>query len=61
MPEVSGLLSVALKKVAAGDMEPGVGNALATIARALVSVEQAGALEERVADLEARAGLGTSA
>jgi hypothetical protein len=61
LPEVSGLLSGALQRVADGHMEPGVGTALATIARAIIAVDQAGALEDRVADLEHRAGLSTSA
>jgi hypothetical protein len=59
MPEVGGLLSGALKKVADGTMEPGVGTALATLARAIVAVQEAGALEDRLSQLEVRAGLGT--
>ncbi len=54
IPEVTGLLSVAMKKVATGTMEPGVGNALANLARAIVATQQAGDLEARVAELEAR-------
>jgi hypothetical protein len=57
MPEVAGLLSVALKKVATGTMEPGVGNAMANIARALVATQQAGDVEMRLAELEAVAGI----
>ena len=57
LPEVSGLLSVALTRVAAGSMEPSVGNALASLSRALVAIEQAGNLEDRLAELEAIAGI----
>ncbi len=57
MPEVSGLLSIALRNVATGKMEPGPANALANLARALVATQQAGDLETRLAELEARAGL----
>jgi hypothetical protein len=59
LPEVSAALCRALRKVEAGELEAGVGNCMATIARAIVAVDQAGRLEDRVAELEARAGLGT--
>lgn len=58
MPEVSGLLSRALKKVENGTMEPGVATAMATIARALVATQEAGLVQERIAALEERAGIG---
>ncbi len=57
MPEVSGLLSIALRNVATGKMEPGPANALANLARAIVATQQAGELEARLAELEARAGI----
>ncbi len=57
MSEVSGLLSVALRRVSAGQMEPTIGTALATIARAIVATQQAGAIEERIVALEEAAGL----
>jgi hypothetical protein len=54
---VAGVLSVALKKVAVGQMEPGSANALANLARALVATQQAGDVEMRLAELEAVAGI----
>jgi hypothetical protein len=57
MPEVSGLLSRALRKVEAGTMEPGVATAMATLARALVATQEAGVVEERLAALEERLGV----
>lgn len=55
--DIHGLLSGALVKVADGEMEPGVGTALATMARALVSVQEAAVLLERVEELERAAGI----
>ncbi len=60
LPEVSGLLSGALQRVADGTMEPGRATALAALARAIVAVQEAGALEERLSQLEERAGLSDS-
>jgi len=57
MPEVSGLLSRAMRKVEAGTMEPGVATAMATLARALVATVEAGDVEERLAELEERLGI----
>ena len=54
LPEVSGLLSIALRNVATGKMEPGPANALANLARAIVATQHA-------CDLEARLGIGESA
>ena len=57
LPEVSGLLSIALRKVATGTMEPGPANALANLARALVATQQAGELADRLTALEEAAGI----
>lgn len=54
---VQAVLSRALRKVEDGQMPPGPANALANVARALVSVKQADELEERIAELERRAML----
>lgn len=58
LPEVSGLLSIALRNVATGKMEPEPANALANLARAIVATQQAGDVEARLAELEVRAGFG---
>ncbi len=57
LPEVQGLLSVALKGVLSGRIEPGIANASANVARAIAAVAQAGEMEERLRDLEEAAGL----
>ncbi len=56
--ELGGLLGLVLKGVIAGKIEPGVGNAAANIARALVSVREASEFEERLTALEAAAQIG---
>jgi hypothetical protein len=48
-------LETALKEVRAGSLTPAQGNAIASLARALVTVMTAGELEERVRRLEGRA------
>ena len=53
--EISGLLSLTLTRVIAGQTEPGVGNAAANIARAIIAVVEANAVEERLSLLEAAA------
>jgi len=55
--ELQGCVSAALKGVLAGKIEPGVGNAVANLARAAVAVREATELEERLTELEARAGV----
>jgi hypothetical protein len=50
--ELEGLLGVTLKAVLAGSKEPGVGNAVANLARAAIAVRESAALEDRVADLQ---------
>lgn len=57
LSEVDGALCAALARVLTGRMEPGVGTAAATIARAIVTIRQAGEVEERLAQLEAAAGI----
>ena len=57
MGSLRGTLFHALKRVESGDLEPGVGNSMATIARAIVAVSQATDLEDRLAALEQRAGI----
>ncbi len=58
LQEVQGLLSVALKGVLTGRIEPGIANASANVARAIAAVAQAGEIEERIAALEAAAQIG---
>jgi hypothetical protein len=53
--EVTGLLSVALKGVISGQMEPGVGSATAALARAIKDLSLATEMEHRLQALEAQA------
>ncbi len=55
--EIQGLLSVTLRGVIAGRIEPGVANAAANLGRAIVAVREATITEERLTELEARAGI----
>lgn len=55
--DVAGLLSISMQKVATGVMEPGVGTALASMAKALMSVQETAELEGRLAALEQAAGI----
>ena len=50
--EVGGLLSSVLRGVVSGKVEPGVGNACANIARALVEVRKVADLETEVTELQ---------
>jgi hypothetical protein len=52
--EVPGLLSVTLKGVIAGRIEPGVGNAAANIARALNEIGKSADMETRMSEIERR-------
>lgn len=54
--ELQGVLGRVLQDVIAGEIEPGVANAAANVSRALVAVREATELEERVVELERRAG-----
>jgi len=51
--ELQGFIGLALRGVIAGEIEPGVANAVATLARAAVVVREATELEDRLAALEA--------
>jgi len=55
--DVSGLLSISMQKVATGVMEPGVGTALASMAKALMSVQETTQLSDRLTELERAAGI----
>jgi hypothetical protein len=55
--EIIGVLSRVLSGVLAGDYTPGQANAAASVARAMMQIHEMTALEERIAALEARAGL----
>ena len=57
LAEVKSVLCRALRKVEAGQMEPGPANALASLARAITQVAEASEIEERVVALEAAAGI----
>jgi len=53
--ELAGWLGVAFRKVLTGGMEPGVATAAATVARAVIAVSEAAALqrlEDRIDELE---------
>jgi hypothetical protein len=56
--DLDGLLCSALVKVAAGRLDPGVGTAMATIARTITTIRSTGELERRLEDLERQAGIG---
>src|SRR5215212_436170 len=51
MEEVQSYLGVTLRGVLSGTVDPGVGTAVATIARAMTTVAGAGALEQQIAGL----------
>jgi len=51
--DIQGILGDALKAVIAGQIEPGVGTAAATIARVLIAVREASEVEQRLTALEA--------
>lgn len=54
--EVQGYLAATLKGVMLGRFTPGQGNAVAALARAIVTVREATELEERIEELERAAG-----
>ncbi len=56
--DLDALLCSALVKVAGGRIEPGVGSAMATIAKTVVAIRQASELERRLEELERAAGIG---
>ncbi len=53
LDEVDGALSAALARVLTGRMEPNVGTAASTIARAIIAVRQVSDLDARLTALEA--------
>jgi hypothetical protein len=55
--DLAGWLSLLFTNVMAGRIEPKIGTACATIARTLHEVKHTTELEERIAELEARAGI----
>jgi len=55
--ELLSWLGVAFRAVIGGKMQPNVGTAAASIAKAMVSVRQSSELEDRLAELEQRAGV----
>ncbi len=55
--EVQAILGRVLKDVVGGKIEPGVATAAAGVARALIAVREATEVEERLAALEAAAGI----
>lgn len=56
--DLDGLLCSALVKVAGGRLDPGVGTAMATIARTITTIRTTGELERRLEELERAAGIG---
>lgn len=55
--DVAGLLCLAMHEVSAGTMEPGVGQALGSMARSLMAVQETCLLSDRLAELEHAAGI----
>ncbi len=55
--DVAGLLSLSMQKVAVGKMEANVGSALASMAKALMAVQETSELTDRLAALEHAAGI----
>lgn len=53
LADVRQLLGVSMTATIAGQIQPGVGSAMAALARAFVTVSEAGEIEERIARLEA--------
>ncbi len=58
MGELQAALCRALRRVETGELEPGPANAMASLARAITSVAEVGTIEERIAALEQRSGVG---
>jgi hypothetical protein len=57
MGDVKARLMSALAKVEAGELESGPANAMANLARAIATIVQVGELEDRIQELESRAGV----
>ena len=56
--DIDGLLCRSLVMVSEGRMEPAIGNAVASLAKTVTGIRQAGELERRLSELEAAAGIG---
>ncbi len=57
--DMDALLCLALKRVAAGTMEPNVGSAMAGIAKTITTIRSTGDFEKRLEELEQAAGIGS--
>lgn len=57
--DLDALLCAAVKRVATGAMEPGVGTAMAGIAKTIVGIRTASDFERRLEELEQAAGIGS--
>src|SRR5215212_4634152 len=55
--DVQRVLGAVLRDLLAGKLDPPVANAAANVARAFAAIAQAGEMDERLRELEARAGL----
>jgi hypothetical protein len=55
--DVQGVLGAVLRDLLAGKLDPPVANAAANVARAFAAIAQAGEMEDRIRELETRAGL----
>jgi hypothetical protein len=56
--DLDALLCRALVQVAGGKMEPGVGSAMAGIAKTIAGIRSTGDFEKRLEELEQAAGVG---
>jgi len=50
--EIGGWLSVCFRRLIVAQMDPGLGNAISGMAKAMLAVQAAGEIEERLASLE---------
>ena len=57
--DLDALLCSALTKVSEGELEPGIGTAMATIAKTITTIRTTGDLERRLEELERSAGIGS--
>ena len=55
--ELLAVLSGAIRKVEAGELEPGPANAMSSLARAMTSIREVSEVERRLAELEERVGV----
>jgi len=59
--ELSGWLAVVFRRLIAGDVEPGVATATASLAKAMIEVARAAHVEDRIAGIEHQLGIERSA